>query len=136
MALVKLGCLVGDTRYLESAQNTILLFGDEIRRHASVNGSMTMALQHMENRHTTVVIRGSQEECDDWLQHCNRIYRPLTSVYAIANNQASLPAELALRKPEQTTVAYLCRGKHCSAPIRSLEELEKMLSTPATSVVN
>ena len=131
MALVKLGCLIGDTRYLESAQNTMLLFGDEIRRHASVNGSMTMALQHMENRHTTVVIRGSRQECDDWSKHCNKIYRPLTSVYAIDNNQASLPAELALRKSEQTTVAYLCRGKHCSAPIRSLEELEKMLSTPA-----
>ncbi len=130
MALIKLGNLIGEPRYLESAAKTISLFADEIARHPSVNGSMTIALQHLGNTHTTVVIRGEPQESANWMKYCNKIYRPLTSIYAIDSSQDSLPPELALRKPGKSTLAYVCQGTHCSAPVDTLEELEKILATP------
>jgi uncharacterized protein YyaL (SSP411 family) len=64
------------------------------------------------------------------MKYCNKIYRPLTSIYAIDSSQDSLPPELALRKPGIGTLAYVCQGTHCSAPVDTLEELEKILATP------
>ncbi len=128
LALLKLGNLLGDTRYLHSAEKSLTLFADELVRRPSINGLITSALQCTGDRYTTVVIRGAAGEIHNWQERINQIYSPATSVFAIEKNRKGLPGHLALRKAEKTTVAYVCNGTRCTPPIRSLEELVGMIS--------
>ena len=48
--------------------------------------------------------------------------------FAIPDSEQNLPGALAARKPQAGTVAYICRGTTCSAPIASLEQLAAELA--------
>jgi hypothetical protein len=52
-------------------------------------------------------------------------------VLAIPSDAEGLPAALADKRPQAGTVAYLCRGTTCSAPLRSLGELVRALKAGA-----
>ncbi len=124
LGLLKLGNLLGESRYLQSAETALSLFADDLQHHPSVNALMTVALQYIGDQHSTVIIRGSDEDNQAWQQFCTNRYRPLTSVFAIGKD-ATLPPTLAARKADKTTVAYVCKGSHCTPPITSLDALKK-----------
>jgi uncharacterized protein YyaL (SSP411 family) len=48
-------------------------------------------------------------------------------MFAIPASAKNLPGTLAARKSGETTIAYICRGTACSAPVHSLEELTNEL---------
>jgi hypothetical protein len=52
-------------------------------------------------------------------------------IFAIPGD-AELPAALAAKRPGETTVAYLCTGMTCSAPLDNLEEVTRMLKLRVT----
>ncbi len=128
-ALLKLGGLLGEPRYLNSAQRALELFSGELERHPSVNGSMTAALQSVPGNHVTVVIRGRSPGLEQWMEKINRTYRPGVTVVGIPSAVKHLRHDLALRAPQARTAAYLCKGTHCTAPLYSLAELEDQLGT-------
>ena len=127
LGLLKLGNLLGESKYLHSAENALLLFADDLRQHPSVNGLMTIALQHLGDQHTTIIIRGDDDN-QTWQQFCNNRYRPLTDVFSIGKDVKNLPLTLASRQAAKTTVAYVCKGNHCTTPIYSLDELKETLA--------
>lgn len=134
LGLLKLGNLLGEAKYLRSAQTALSLFANDLEQHPSVNGLMTIALQHLGEQHTTVIIRGDgapnqAERMQEWQQFCNAQYQPLTHVFAIEKGAKNLPPTLALRKAGQTTVAYICKGSHCTLPITSLQALKEQFGT-------
>jgi uncharacterized protein YyaL (SSP411 family) len=47
-------------------------------------------------------------------------------IFAIPND-AQLPAALAAKRPGEITLAYLCAGMTCSAPLANLEEVMRTL---------
>ncbi len=125
LGMLKLGHLLGESRYLQSAETALSLFADDLVQHPSVNGLMTTALQHLGDQYSTVIICGNNEDKQQWQQVCNNRYRPLTRIFAIEKDEKNLPPTLALRQTGEATVAYVCQGSHCTPAISSLEALQK-----------
>lgn len=133
LGLLKLGNLLGETKYLRSAETALSLFAGDLEHHPSVNGLMTIALQHLDEQHTTIIIRGDgqpneKETLQEWQQFCNAQYQPLTHIFAIEKDAENLPLTLASRKAGKTTTAYICKGSHCTPPMTSLQALKKGLN--------
>ena len=121
--LCKLGHLLGNTRYLESAEKTLQLFADSLNKMPSVYGSLSMALQAFEPNQQ-IIIRGDEPQTTEWQELCRRRYHPENMTLTIATKATGLPEALAQKKAQRGTVAYICRGLECSAAIESVEGLE------------
>ena len=127
-ALFKLGHLLGDTRYLQSAEKALQLFATALDKMPSVHGLLTMALQARDPANKTVIIRGQPAQTTPWRQACHRHYHPEQLTLSIPPKTPALPKAIAAQKAQGKPVAYICQGSHCSAPIDSLETLEVRLS--------
>jgi uncharacterized protein YyaL (SSP411 family) len=125
--LLKLGTLIGEPRYLNSAEKALSIFATELVSQPSVNASMVAALQSTKKEHASIIIRGENPEISQWAKHCYSGYNPNLNVYAIDKSQKSLPSGLSIRKPSDSTIAYICSGTQCLAPIQSLEALKSAL---------
>jgi hypothetical protein len=49
-------------------------------------------------------------------------------IFAIPRDAEALPPALAAKAPSAATVAYLCRGTTCSAPLADLSALAQELA--------
>ena len=126
--LIRLGHLIGNSRYLVSAENALNIFGTEIEKMPSVYASLTQALQQTRSSSQQIIIRGEREALFHW-QSALRKSKPelLSDIYAIPNDVEGLPPALSRKIPLSETIAYVCHGSVCSEPISSLEELTESL---------
>ena len=123
LALGRLGHLLGDTRYLAAVENTLLAAWEPLQSYPHAHASLVIALDEYRNPPEIVVLRGSQDELGHWHRQASGSYSPRRLVFAIPDDAPDLPGALALRKPKDGTVAYVCRGNQCSAPLETLEAL-------------
>jgi hypothetical protein len=127
--LGRLGHLLGEPRYLQAAQRTLRNAWPQIARVPYAHGSLLNALDEWLEPPETVVIRGDGG-LDDWLRRATAHYAPRRLSLAIPGAATGLPGMLAQRPaPAGGTVAYLCRGTHCEAPSRSLDDFAARLAT-------
>ncbi|MEA3292658.1 MAG: thioredoxin domain-containing protein, partial [Pseudomonadota bacterium] len=128
--LVRLGHLLGEPRYLEAAERTFSLFGSELQNQPAAYGSLTLALEALQEPAPVIVIRGPASSLPRWQSRLAEHYTPGQVVLAIPADAPNLPGLLAERRPsgEMETTAYLCRGTHCRLPISGLEQLVEDLS--------
>jgi hypothetical protein len=129
--LCRLGYLLGETRYLHSAERTLRAAWAGIQDYPQAHMSLVNALQDSLSAMQILVIRGEALSAAHWASALNRLYAPTRMIYAIPND-AQLPAALAAKRPDETTVAYLCTGMTCSAPLANLEEVARTLKLPVT----
>ncbi|MGD9841779.1 MAG: thioredoxin domain-containing protein, partial [Steroidobacteraceae bacterium] len=90
--------------------------------HPAAHASMLVALQEFLQPPQLVIIRGNSTEINQWQQALNQLYKPDRMVFAI-DTHATLPESLARKGSAATTLAYVCHGSTCSAPLQSLESL-------------
>ncbi len=122
--LYRLGELLGEPRFMESAQKIIKLFAAEVTSNPSVFASLTMAALDLSGNGKTVVVRGSRDQLVQWQKAIGGMYLPDTWVYLIPEDVSDLPSSLALKPPVAgKTVAYICQGLECKNPIETLDEL-------------
>ena len=69
-----------------------------------------------------IIIRGKQDEAEDWARNIGALFAPRRLIFAIPEG-ADLPEGIASKQLKEATVAYVCKGTACSAPITSLKEL-------------
>jgi uncharacterized protein YyaL (SSP411 family) len=125
-ALQRLGHLAGEPRYLDAAERTLKLFCPSFGQQASAHSSLLAALEEWLEPPQTVILRGPDEQIDDWRRDLAADYRPAAMVLAIPSQLEGLPA--ALDKPETTSVnGWICRGVSCLAPMADREELKRAL---------
>ena len=129
--LNRLGLLVGETRYLDAADRTLRAGWAPLERYPQGHATLLAALDEALNPVETIIIRGPTDEAARWRDELTQVYAPRRLVFAIPSDAADLPAALAEKKAQQGTVAYICRGMTCSAPVASLEELVTALRAPA-----
>jgi uncharacterized protein YyaL (SSP411 family) len=129
--LCRLGYLLGETRYLDSAERTLRAAWAGIQDYPQAHMSLLNALQDFLSSMQILIIRGEASSAADWAGALNRLYAPTRMIYAIPND-AQLPAALAAKRAGQTTVAYLCSGMTCSAPLANLEEVARTLKLRLT----
>jgi hypothetical protein len=88
-----------------------------------------MALDEFTEPPVAVVLRGAQADLDAWRAELDKHYDPRRLVLAIPSEAQDLPSGLDDKLADARTVAYVCRGTTCSAPVDSLENLVRELRT-------
>jgi uncharacterized protein YyaL (SSP411 family) len=119
--LTRLGLLLGATDYLDAAARTIRASWSQLERYPHGHASMLIALEEHLDPPQIIIIRGNEAEA--WRQELDKLYAPRRLIFAIADDAADLPPALADKKPMEGTVAYVCTGMACSAPLQSLDAL-------------
>jgi uncharacterized protein len=122
-ALTRLGLLVGETRYLDSAARTLRAGWRPLERYPHAHSSLLIALEEQLEPPDVVIIRGDAAEAARWRDELARMYSPSRLVFAIGRDAENLPPALADKKATAQTIAYVCRGATCSAPVKSVEAL-------------
>jgi uncharacterized protein YyaL (SSP411 family) len=129
--LTRLGFLLGETRYLEAAERTLRAAWAGIQEYPQAHMSLVNALEDSLSALQILVVRGEAVSATHWASVLGKLYAPTRMIYAIPND-AQLPAALAAKRPGGTTVAYLCSGMACSAPLENLEEVTRALKFRVT----
>ncbi len=128
-ALQRLGCLLGETRYLAAAEATLRAAWPAISEYAHGHATLLAALEEAVNEPEIIVIRGDAGEIGRWSASAARLYAPRRLVFAIPADVDDLPGALAERKPQAgQAVAYRCLGQHCELPVTSWEALAARIS--------
>jgi len=121
--LTRLGHLLGEPRYLDAAAATLSVGWAGMKEFPYGHTALVTALEETLNPPEIVIVRGSAAELERWSESLSAIYSPRRLLLAIPDTETELPGALATRKPQENTVAYICRGTTCSAPITALESL-------------
>jgi hypothetical protein len=115
-ALLELGHLLGEPRYLAAAERTLRLFAPEMKAHPAASTGLVLALEAALEPPAILTLRGGAE-ATEWQARAEDGYHPGRHTYRIPADAEDLPEGLAERTPRQGATAYLCRGTACSAPI-------------------
>ena len=124
-ALIALGHLAAQPRYLDAAERAVRLFAEPI--DAAPRGFTTLigALASLVSPPATVILTGERSLTSQWHAKLAASVGPATRVYDVAG--VALPDELRKGVPTTGAFAWLCRGTTCLPPIGSLEALEAEL---------
>ena len=123
LGLQRLGALLAEDRYLAAAARTLEAALPVLQRYPHAHASLLMTLEEHLQPPQVVIIRGDDAESAQWRDALARIYAPRRQVFAIHCDAAQLPPALALKHWPGTTIAYVCQGTTCSAPVESLAAL-------------
>jgi uncharacterized protein YyaL (SSP411 family) len=129
--LTRLGYLLGETRYLDSAERTLRSAWLAIQEYPQAHMSLLNALEDFLSSMQILIVRGTGQSAAHWAGALSALYAPTRMIYAIPND-ARLPAALAAKRPDETTVAYMCTGMTCSAPLTNLEDVTRTLKLRVT----
>jgi uncharacterized protein YyaL (SSP411 family) len=124
----RLGHLLGETRYLQAAEQTLKSTWSGIVSMPHAHTSLLVALEESLFPFQTVIIRGQQDALESWRKVATGGYTPARLTLAIPSTATMLPGQLALREPRGDSVAYLCSGMSCSEPVTCLDELKTQLA--------
>jgi uncharacterized protein YyaL (SSP411 family) len=126
LCLVRLGHLLGESRYLDTAENTLRAAWSEMQRAPAASCSLLSALHEWLNPGAQLVLIGEPEAVDKWRKSLPNWG---VSVYAPGRDSQDLPGILSRYTNRGRVTAYLCRGQTCSPPVMELDELTRMLKT-------
>jgi uncharacterized protein YyaL (SSP411 family) len=129
LALLALGHLLGEQRYLDAAERTVRAALHTLERYPEAHATLLRALEQLLVPPTLVVLRGSAEELAPWHRELASSYEPQHLAFAIPRD-AALPSLLATRTPRSGPVAYVCSGMTCRAPVTELAALHDALRAP------
>ncbi len=125
--LIRLGHLLGETRYLEAAERTLRLAWGAIEEMPYAHASLLLALDEWLHPTEVVVARAPRAELQPWQERLQRGLAPRRLALAIPTEDGGLPGILGSSPPEAGPVATLCGPSGCLAPIRDLASLDRQL---------
>jgi uncharacterized protein YyaL (SSP411 family) len=125
--LCRLGYLLGELPYLDAAERTLKASWRGIQDYPQAHMSLVNALEDFMSPMQILVIRGEESSARQWATDLGALYAPTRMTFAIPND-AELPSALAAKRANPAaTVAYLCTGMTCSAPLADLQEILRAL---------
>ena len=127
--LCRMGYLLGELRYLNAAERTLKAGWAAMREYGPGHMSMLNALDDFLAATQILIIRGDADDSERWGRNLRALYAPNRLVFAIPRDAANLPPALADKAAGPTTIAYLCTGMTCSAPLNDLGELARKLAS-------
>jgi hypothetical protein len=129
--LLKLGCLLGESRYLLAAERTLRAAWTAINEQPLGYVHLISALEEYQQLPVIVILRGQPAPLALWQAQLQRQFQPRAMVLAIPAGATDLPAALASKAPQGDIVGYLCRGTQCEAPTSNLAALVQSLGDSA-----
>ncbi|MDR3389462.1 MAG: thioredoxin domain-containing protein [Rudaea sp.] len=129
-ALLRIGHLLGETRYLDAAERTLRAAHSTMQQMPLGCASLLRALNDFLRPRAHVIVRcenGVEEE--SWRAALAERPSQPADVYFIPANPGLLPGILQVQEYSPGGTAYLCRGTRCQPPIGEAETLAKALGT-------
>ena len=126
-ALQRLGHLLGETRYLASAERALHLYWPHLNDHPSGFASLLNALAEALDPPQSVLLRGPAEALTPWRALVRSAYRPHVIALAVANGATGLPPTMTHADSDGVN-AWVCRGVNCLPPIGTAVELAGALA--------
>ena len=127
-ALLRLGHLLGDTRYLDAAQRTMRAAFSTMQQMPQACASLQRALNDFLNPRTHIVVRfDTLIEEQAWRSTLAARQPPRADIYFIPAHAGGLPGTLDAQKYISGGVAYLCRGIQCEQPMTSPDEFQEKI---------
>jgi len=130
--LGRLGHLLGESRYLQAADNTLKAIWPGIQSMPQGHASLLLALEESLFPFQTVVIRGSNTTIADWQSLATQPYAPRRFTLTIPETVDKLPGQLGERTPTGEIVAYVCSGHSCSAPVTEIDNFNTLITDTET----
>jgi hypothetical protein len=130
LALNRLGHLLGEPRYLVAAERTLRDAAATMTQAPGSHCTLLSALEEHLDPPQIVILRGAEPQLGAWRRRVATPYAPRRLSLAIPNDAEGLPEMLATKAPRGDAVAYICTGTTCSAPVDSLEDLDRALAPP------
>lgn len=128
--LVKLGYLLGESRYLQAAQRTLQAAWPDINQAPHACNALLLALEELLQPGQTVILRGTVAQLPAWQKQCLQDYAPKRLCFPIPNDAMPLPAAFAgYPSPSHGVIAYVCSGTQCLPPVAGMDEFSKVLRT-------
>jgi uncharacterized protein YyaL (SSP411 family) len=122
-ALLRLGFLLGEARYLESAERTLRAAWPALLKYPQGHAAMLLALEDYLTPPQIVVLRGPELVIEPWRAALNRVFAPHRWTIAVSDEHLDLPAALASKPATPQGAAYVCRGLTCSAALTDFQAL-------------
>ena len=119
-ALLQLGLLSGNTKYLDSAEKTIRCAYPLLNEQALTHCSLLHALELYLKPGIIIILRGTDIDIKKWQHITNNRYIPHLTCVAINNNTAP-PDELKGKIPVGSICAYICEGTSCLPVITEID---------------
>jgi uncharacterized protein YyaL (SSP411 family) len=126
--LCRLGYLLGELLYLDAAERTLRAGWPMLQQYPQAHMSLVNALEDFLTSVQILIIRGDAPEIQRWAAELGALYSPTRMIFAIPRDAADLPPALAAKQATAGTVAYVCTGMACSAPLTDLREIARELS--------
>ncbi|HEX6977709.1 MAG TPA: thioredoxin domain-containing protein [Alphaproteobacteria bacterium] len=129
-ALLTLGHLLGETRYLDAAERALRAAAAPLAQYPDACPTLLGALRHALAPRAQVIVRCAEAEAEAWRAALRALTPARADVFLIASDCADLPGVLAERAPRTGGVAYLCEGLSCRAPLGTPDALMATLDVP------
>ncbi|ASQ45618.1 thioredoxin domain-containing protein [Legionella clemsonensis] len=127
-ALITLGYLIGETRYIYAAEQTLKAAWNLLIRYPAEHCSLLLGLEEYFNPSEIIIIRGGkQEEMKAWQNIVKETYN---YTFAIPEDAGKLPEGLAMKKARGECCAYICQGQQCLTVIKDIAALKKFRDLP------
>jgi uncharacterized protein YyaL (SSP411 family) len=128
LALNRLGCLLGEPRYLAAAERAVRSALPVVKRAPFAHCALLDALEEQLDPPEIVIVRGAPKRAADWARTARLVFAPRRLVFEIPAEAAPLPPALAEKAvPETGARAWICRGTTCLPPVDSLSALTTTL---------
>jgi uncharacterized protein len=125
--LCRLGYLLGEPRYLEAAERTLKAAWNSVQRYPQAHLTLLSGLEDYLKPLQIIIVRGDGADARRWASSLGTAYAPSRMIFAIPTDAVDLPPMVEAKRAGAGTVAYLCSGTSCSAPLASLDEAERVL---------
>jgi uncharacterized protein YyaL (SSP411 family) len=130
-ALLRLGHLLGETRYLDAAERTLRAAYSTMQQMPLACASLQRALNDFLHPRAHVVIRvAGDAEAGAWTKAFGAINPDAADVYLIPSDASAPPGILAAQSHRAGGIAYLCRGANCLPPISDPADLAAAFADP------
>jgi len=129
VALLRLGTLLGEPRYLDAARRTLELFWPRLLAQPGGHTSLLLAIEEYLGGLRSVVLRGPGPDIAAWQAQLAGRYLPTTLVWPVANGSGPLPAPLQGGDRNDVNAA-VCSGVTCLPPVADIAALLRILRTP------
>ena len=117
-ALLRLGHLLGETRYLDAAERTLRAGYPALQQMPAACATLQRALNDFLHPRTRIVVRvATVADQESWRKALATDMDRRTDLYVIPEYAGTLPGILAAQSFVAGGVAYLCRGTQCEPPI-------------------
>jgi uncharacterized protein YyaL (SSP411 family) len=123
--LCRLGYLLGELPLLEAAERTLTTAWPMLQQYPQAHMSLVNALEDFLGSTQILIIRGDGPEIQRWATELGALYSPTRMIFAIPRDAVDLPPALAAKQATTATVAYICTGMTCSAPLTDLSRVAR-----------